>query len=113
MKKIALSIMCTGALFFATQNMNAQVEEVEEIETEVETTMQEEYTSLEVSELPQAVKDALEADYSGAMATEAWMKTKDGKKVYKLKLDVDGKKEKVYIDEDGNWLKKDKADDTE
>ncbi|MCP9199527.1 hypothetical protein MKO06_06390 [Gramella sp. GC03-9] len=110
MKKFVLSIMCTGALFFATQNMSAQVEEVEEISTEVE--MQEEYASVEVSELPQAVKDAIEADYSGAVATEAWMKTKEGKKVYKLKLDVDGKTEKVYIDQDGNWMKKDKNKDT-
>ncbi len=115
MKKIALSIMTIGAMFFATQNIQAQVEEVEEIEEieEIETEVeQEEYASVEVAALPQPVKDALMTDYNGAVATEAWVKTKDDKKVYKLKLDVNGETEKVYIDQDGNWIEKDKKKDS-
>lgn len=108
MKKIALSMMTIGAMFFATQNMQAQDEEMEEVETEVSVEMeQEEYASVDVAQLPQPVKDALVTDYSGAVATEAWVKTKDDKQVYKLKLDASGETEKVYIDQDGNWLEKD------
>lgn len=109
MKKFALSIMTIGAMFFATQNLQAQEEEeIEEIETEVEVEVeQEEFASVDVAQLPQPVKDALLTDYNGAVASEAWVKTKDDKQVYKLKLDVDGETEKVYIDQDGNWLEKD------
>ena len=111
MKKIALSIMTAGALFFATQNTYAQEEEMEEIDTAVEMEVeQEEYASVDVAELPQAVKDALSADYSGAETSEAWVKTKDDKKVYKLKLDVNGETKKVYVDEDGKWLEKEDKD---
>ena len=107
MKKIALSIMTIGAMFFATQNVQAQDEEME-VETEMEMEVeQEEFASVDVAELPQAVKDALATDYNGEVASEAWMKSKDDKIVYKLKLDVKGETEKVYIDQDGNWIKKD------
>ncbi|MGA8854802.1 MAG: hypothetical protein WB492_11560 [Christiangramia sp.] len=108
MKKIALSIMTVGAMFFATQNIQAQDEEMEDIETEVEVEAeQDEFTSLDVMELPQAVTEALMTDYNGAVASEAWVKTKDDTKIYKLKIDVKGEEEKVYIDEAGNWLEKD------
>ncbi|GAA4308562.1 hypothetical protein GCM10023115_36830 [Pontixanthobacter gangjinensis] len=104
MKKIALSMMTIGAMFFATQNMQAQDEEIEDVDTEVIEMEQEEYASVDVAQLPQPVKDALATDYNGAEATEAWVKTKDDKQVYKLKLNVSGETEKVYIDQDGNWL---------
>ena len=115
MKKFALSILTIGAMFFATQNLQAQEEEeIEEIETEVEVeTEQEEYASVDVTALPQAVKDAIMTDYNGATATEAWVKTKDDKKVYKLKIDVNGETEKVYIDQDGKWLEKDDKKDSD
>ena len=108
MKKIALSMMTIGAMFFATQNMQAQDEEMEEVETEMEVEVeQDEFASVDVAELPQAVQEALVTDYNGAVASEAWVKTKGDIQVYKLKLDVNGETEKVYIDQDGNWLEKD------
>jgi len=113
MKKFVLSMMTIGAMFFATNNVQAQVEEVEEIEEMEVETAQEEFTSVDVMELPQAVKDAIMTDYNGAMASEAWVKDSDGMKVYKLKLDVEGNTEKVYIDQDGKWLEKDDMDDSE
>ncbi|SDR98775.1 hypothetical protein [Christiangramia echinicola] len=112
MKKFALSIMTIGAMFFGTQNIQAQVEEEIEVETEMEVA-QEEFASVDVAELPQAVKDALATDYNGAVASEAWMKSKDDKKVYKLKLDVKGETKKVYIDQDGKWLEKEDKGQTE
>lgn len=109
MKKFALGMMTIGAMFFATQNLQAQEEgEVEEIEveTEIETEVevQEEFTSVDVSELPQAVTEALMTDYNEATAAEAWVKTKEGKKVYKLKIDVNGEMKKLFIDEEGKWI---------
>jgi len=113
MKKFVLSMMTVGAMFFATTSIQAQVEEVEEIEEMEMEVAKEEFVSVDVMELPQAVKDAVMTDYNGAVASEAWVKTKDEMKVYKLKLDVDGETEKVYIDQDGKWLEKDDMDDSE
>ena len=112
MKKFVLSMMTVGAMFFATNNIQAQVEEVEEIEEMEMEVAKEEFFAIDVMELPQAVKDAVMTDYNGAVASEAWVKTKDEMKVYKLKLDVDGETEKVYIDQDGKWLEKDDMDDS-
>ena len=72
-----------------------------------------EYSSIDVNELPQTVKDAILTDYNGAVVSEAWMKAQDDKKIYKLKLDVRGEMMKVYIDEDGKWLEKDDEDNEE
>ncbi|QYA25114.1 hypothetical protein G3I01_06175 [Gramella sp. MT6] len=110
MKKIALSIMTVGALFFATQNTYAQEEEIEEVEAVEMEVKQEAFASVDVAELPQAVKDAVATDYNGATTSEAWVKTKDEKKVYKLKLDVNGETKKVYVDQDGKWLEKEDQD---
>ncbi|CAL67999.1 hypothetical protein [Christiangramia forsetii] len=112
MKKIALGIMTIGAMFFATNNLHAQVEEVE-VETEMEMEVeQEEFASVEVMALPQAVKDAVMTDYNGAVASEAWVKSEGDLKVYKLKLDVKGETEKVFIDQDGNWIEEDDLDES-
>lgn len=102
MKRIALSIMTMGAMFFATQ-MHAQEDEMATAETVVEME-QEEFASVDTKELPQAVKDALETDLPNATVTEAWSKTMGETKIYKLKLDVDGEAKKVFVDQDGTWV---------
>lgn len=110
MKKFVLSLMTIGAMFFATQNLHAQEEEEEveeiEVETEIETEVEHEYESVEIDDLPQAVTDAIMADYNGATATHAWVITKDDQKLFKLKIDVNGELKKVYITEDGTWVEK-------
>ncbi|TRO67174.1 hypothetical protein [Christiangramia sabulilitoris] len=104
MKKIVWSMMTIGAMFFATQNIQAQEEEIEmETEMEIED-VQDEFTSVEVAALPQAVQDAIITDYNDAIVSEAWVKTTDEAMVYKIKLDIKGETKKVYIDQDGNWL---------
>jgi len=113
MKKIALSIMTIGAMFFANNSLQAQVEEIEEVEEIEMEAQQEEFVSVDVMELPQAVKEAVMTDYNGAVASEAWLKTKGDQKVYKLKIDVKGETEKVYIDQDGKWLEKEDVKETE
>ncbi len=110
MKKLGLSLMAAAAMFFATENMNAQVEEVTETEAQVADKTQD-LEEIDVVALPQAIKDAVMTDFSGATTEEAWVKEKEGKKMYKLHLNVDGEKKKVYADEEGNWIdKKEKKD---
>jgi len=108
MKKLGLTFAAIG-LFFATA---AQAQEVEETAT-AETTMvtevavqQDDFKMIDVSELPEAVTAAIATDFQGATTKEAYVKEKEGKMIYKIKLDVNGVEKKVYADADGNWIKK-------
>jgi hypothetical protein len=113
MKKIAIGIMTLGAVFFATQNLQAQENEMEENINYSIGEENEEFEAIEVSALPQIVKEALITDYNGVVAQEAWVKSQEGTLIYKLSIEVEGELEKVYIDEDGNWLEKDEVEDGE
>ena len=107
MKKIILSVFTFGALLFANQDAQAQEKETETEEVEVIEVVeveQDEYASIDVAELPQAVQDAIATDYNEATVTSAWMKAEDETTVYKLKLDLKGEEKKVFIDQDGEWL---------
>lgn len=106
MKKLGLTFAAIG-LFFATTTQAQVPPTSTEVPTE-ERAMEKDYEKIEVTELPAAVSTAITTDYSEAQTREAWVKEKeDGKKVYKIKLDVNGQEETVYADEEGNWLDKD------
>ena len=110
MKKIGLSLFAAGALFFGTQNMQAQEEE--EMEEIVEVEMeQDEFVAVDVMALPQPVKDALLTDYNGAVAQEAWVKETEELNIYKLKFDVKGETQEALIDQEGNWIKEDEMNE--
>lgn len=112
MKKIVLSVMTVGAMFFATQNLQAQEEK--EVETDVEVEMEQEtdeFETVDIISLPQAVKDAVMTDYNEAETKEAWVKTVGEMKVYKLSLDVQGETEEVFVDQDGKWLAKEETNE--
>ena len=66
-------------------------------------TTQEEYKEIKAEELPQAVKDALAADFQTATLDKAYV---NAKLEYKLELTVDGAASTVYADKDGNWIEK-------
>lgn len=107
MKKLVLMFSALG-LFFTTTTQAQEASEVSaQVSTEVVVTAQDEYEKIEVAELPAAVNLAIETDYAGATTKEVWFKEKEGKKVYKIKLDVNGEEKKVYADAEGNWIKKD------
>lgn len=115
MKKLVLSFAAIGLFFTATQ---AQVAETTtDVYTESQTevaVVEDDFEEIDVTALPAAVNEAIARDFAGATAQEAWMKEKDNKKVYKIKLNVSGEEKKVYADADGNWIdmkdKKDKKD---
>lgn len=110
MKKLGLTLMAAAGMFLFSQNVQAQVEEPEEMEqTETVEEAQEvkdDFKKLDVLALPQAIKDAIMTDLNAAVAEEAWVMEKDGKSVYKLALNVDGEKKVAYLDKEGNWIEK-------
>ena len=106
MKKLALTFAALG--FFFTTTSQAQVAEAStEVTTEVTTTVQNDYEKVEVAELPEAVTTAISTDYAEAETKEAWVKEQEGKKVYKIKLAVEGEEKEVFVDAEGNWIEKD------
>ncbi len=108
MKKLGLTFAAIG-FFFATTTIQAQVTETTtEVQTEVTTAVDKDYEKIEVSELPVAVTTAVSTDYPGNPTEEAWVKEKEDKKVYKLKLT--GHEDHVYVDAEGNWIDKDEKD---
>ncbi|TDN95560.1 hypothetical protein DET49_101158 [Salegentibacter sp. 24] len=110
MKKLGITLIAVAGMFLFSQNAKAQVEDPEEMESmeAVEEIQEEidEFVEVDVVALPQAVKDAVMTDMNGVMPEEAWVKEEDGKSIYKLVVNVDGEKEKVYIDSEGNWIEK-------
>ena len=114
MKKLILSFAAIG-LFFTTTQAQVVAETTtttevttNEVTTEVE--VQDDFTQIEVVELPAAVTAAITRDFAGAVTQEAWVKEKDGKVVYKIKVEVNGEKQKLYADAEGNWIEKEKKD---
>lgn len=105
MKKLGLTFAAIGLFFATTVQAQEEAQMNPEVTTEV-VAVGDEFEKIETSELPETVATAVSTDYAEASTTEAWVKEKDGKQVYKLKLDVNGKEKVVYADAEGNWLKK-------
>jgi uncharacterized membrane protein YkoI len=108
MKKLGLTFAAVG-LFFATAAQAQVVEATSTSETTVVTeaaVQTDDLKKVEISELPEAITAAISTDFEGATAKEAYVKEKEGKLIYKIKLDVNGVEKKVYADADGNWIKK-------
>lgn len=116
MKKLGLTLMAAAGMFFITETASAQTEGEVQENVEAQEQVQEkqekdDFREVDVVALPQEIKDAVMTDYNGAVTEEAWVKEKDGKTKYKLHLNVDGEKQEVYADQDGNWIDKDKKKD--
>lgn len=108
MKKLVLTFAAVGLFFTATQ---AQVTENPENTGEEATQSQvaeagDDYEKIELAELPEAVTTAITRDFAEATTQEAWVKQKDEKTVYKIKLDVNGEEKTLYADAEGNWIDK-------
>lgn len=99
MKKIVLTVAVVlgGLSTFATSAFPM-------ISTaKIEVVAQQEYKEIEAEALPQAVKDALVADFQTATLDKAYV---NDKQEYKLEIILDGAASTVYADKDGNWIEK-------
>lgn len=108
MKKLVLTFAAIGLFFTGTQAQEvaeAQTENPAQMETV--TVAEDDYEQITIAQIPAAVNEAITRDFAGAVTQEAWVKEKDDKRVYKLKLNVNGEEKKVYADAQGNWIDKD------
>ncbi len=73
------------------------------METSVETVVAvNDFTPIEVKDLPQAVQDALKKDYAGQTVKEASVEEVEGVKTYKVVLtDEEGTETTVFFNENG------------
>ncbi|MBJ7882102.1 hypothetical protein [Gelidibacter salicanalis] len=99
MKKVILSaaIVLGGLSSFAAPAITAN--QIDELVM----TAQEEYKEIKAEDLPQAVKDALAADFQNATLDKAYVNEKFE---YKLELTIEESASTVYADKDGNWIEK-------
>ncbi|MEO8773758.1 MAG: hypothetical protein ABI263_02100 [Gelidibacter sp.] len=97
MKKVILTaaIILGGLSTYATSAF--AISQTEELEI----TVQQEYKEIKAEALPQAVRDALAADFQTATLDKAYV---NEEQVYKLEITVDGEESTVYADKDGNWI---------
>lgn len=99
MKKIVLTVAVVlgGLSTFATSAFPMSST------PEIEVVTQQEYKEIKSEALPQAVKDALAADFQTATLDKAYV---NDKQEYKLEITLDGAASTVYADKDGNWIEK-------
>lgn len=108
MKKLGLTLAAVG-LFFITGNTQAQVVAEVEAEVNVESDIAltgNEFQKIDVAELPETITAAILTEYPDAIAAEAFVKEDGEELIYKVKLDIKGQEKKVYLDAQGNWIKK-------
>lgn len=98
MKKLFLvaAITLGGLTAFAQNSATADISGTTEI------SMQDNFTEIDSSELPEAIAEAISRDYPTATLNKAFM---NKNKQYKLEVVLkDGAAGTLYADEDGNWL---------
>lgn len=105
MKKLGLTFAAIGLFFATTAQAQEETQNMPEVATEI--AVGDEFEKFEISELPEAVTTAVSTDYAAATTTEAWVKDKDGKQIFKIQLDAEGEEKVVYVDAEGNWLEMD------
>lgn len=104
MKKLILTFAAIGLFFTGVQAQETETTTTTEVTTQTVVTENNGYNKIELAELPLAVSTAINRDFAVATTEEVWMREKDGKVVYKLKLNVEGKNKMLYADAEGNWI---------
>lgn len=105
MKKLGLTLAAIGLFFTAGYAQEGEVK----TETEVENEMVVEMTDFEQIELitvPETITSAILTEFPEAVTTEAFVKQEDEQAIYKINLDLSGQIKTVYLDAEGNWIKR-------
>lgn len=108
MKRLYVTAVIAGAMFFSVESATAQVNN-ETAQTATEQAQQkDDFRKIEQQELPAVVTEALQRDHQGATISEAYVKEKEGEKKFKLVVNTpEGESKELYADAQGNWIDKD------
>jgi len=106
MKKLGLTLATIGLFFTALQaQVVGEVEAELEMENEV-VVAGDEFEEIDIATLPELVIAAILTEFPEAVIKSAFLKQDDEEVIYKVKLDFQGQEKKVYLDAEGNWIKK-------
>ena len=109
MKKLGLTLAAVG-LFFATTQAQVVGEAQSEVAVEAEVAVAgNEFETIEIAALPEAVTTAISTEFQEALITEAFVKNEDEELTYKVKLNIEGLEKDVYLDAEGNWIEKEEV----
>lgn len=61
------------------------------------------FNEIEVSYLPQVIKDILLKDFEEATPRKAFVKKEEGINLYKIEIEINGETKELYSDINGNW----------
>lgn len=97
------NLLVVAALALGSLTTFAQdAEEVQAVATEEVMEAQDEFAAIELSELPEAITEAIAKDHPNATISKAY--TNEAAQ-YKLEvIKEDGTEVQLYADEEGNWL---------
>lgn len=101
MKKLYLILalaLSAGILFWGFQAITSEGEEGKEVK-------------VAKTDLPEAVRATLEKEAPGATIEEIEMEEEDGKVVYEIEVEIDGKEIELEIAADGTLLEKEVDDE--
>jgi len=96
MKKLVLASAFVLGCFTMTASVFSNVND-----NMVNVVLQDDFTEISAESLPQAVKDAVEADYAGATIDKAYVNENN---VYKVEISLDGASSTLYASEEGEWI---------
>lgn|SRR5690606_28208584 len=111
MKRLYVTAVVAGAMFFSVESATAQVYENSQGEVATEQTQQTDYTQIEEQDLPNEVRQAFERDHQGSTLSEIYSRDRDGQTTYRLVYsDQDGQSQELFADAQGNWIENDEQD---
>ena len=106
MKKVLVAL----AMILGISSSVAFAQEVDNSVVAESQVAQDEFVKMDPADLPQAVMQTLAKDYEGASIKEAYVKEKDGAKIYKIVVVAKNETETtIMLDEKGEAIKECRA----
>lgn len=105
MKKLGLTLAAIGLFFTAGYAQEGEVIKETEVENELIVDINE-FEQIELAELPEVLTSAILSEFPESVTKEAFVKQEDEQTIYKVNLDLNGQIKTVYLDSEGNWIKK-------
>lgn len=116
MRRLGMIVLAIAGMMISTNEVKAQQSvtefnfEVENIENSEKSRLivdkafkKKKFDEIEVSYLPQVIKDIILKDFDSATPKKAYVKKEEGINLYKIEIEINGETKELYSDINGNW----------
>lgn len=116
MRRFGMIMLAVAGMMVSVDDIKAQQSvtefnfEVENIENSKKSRLvvnkafkKKKFEEMEVSYLPQVVKDIISKDFENATPKKAYVKKEEGINLYKIVIEINGQTKDLYSDINGNW----------